>query len=131
MGGFMRQKWTKRIIVPALVLFIALFAGATLAGAEVTPPTDFAAATAPASLKSVGKSTVTLTWNYSGEEQPKHFKIQSADFGVGVKTYTVPGGYRAYTLLNLKSGGTYHYRVRAITASGKSAWSKIIDVVVP
>ena len=127
----MKKKWIKGSVVPALILFIVLFAGATFAVAEVTPPTDFAAATAPASLKSVGKSTVTLTWNYSGEEQPKNFKIQGADFGAGVKTYTVPGGYRAYTLLNLKSGGTYHYRVRAITASGKSAWSKIIDVVVP
>lgn len=83
----MKKKWIKGSVVPALIFFIVLFAGATFAVAEVTPPTDFAAATAPASLKSVGKSTVTLTWNYSGEEQPKNFKIQGADFGADKDIY--------------------------------------------
>ncbi len=130
MGGFMRQKWTRGITVLGFVLLLALFMGATLAWADVTAPTDLAATTAPVSMKSVGQSTATLTWNYSGDS-PKQFRIQSASFDSGVQTYHVPGSHRAYTLLKLKSGKTYHYRVRAVTATGKSDWSEIVTVVAP
>ncbi len=67
---------------------------------------------------------VTLTWT-DGSTNETGFEIQRATndtFTTGLTTASVNANVVTYTTGNLPRGATYYFRIRAVNASGVSAW---------
>ena len=103
----------------------------TVAPASVTPPSNTAPA-APSALVSsaVTRSLVTLSWTDNASNE-LNFLVERCK-GTGCSSYslvaTVGANVTMYTNSGLRRNTNYSYRVRAINASGQSAYSNTLNV---
>jgi FtsP/CotA-like multicopper oxidase with cupredoxin domain len=93
------------------------------AGVNLPPAAPFTVAAAAFRFNN-NNDRVTVTWT-DGSNNETGFQIQMATdaaFTVGLSTSTVNVNVQTYTSGNVPRGATYYFRVRAINASGVSAW---------
>jgi len=121
--------------VPAGTYYVYLVAtnAAGTGAASATVRVDVAAAPAPGAptmqTAGVGGSDVHLSWT-PADGRATSYEIGAALSADGPDVATISASGTSYVVPGV-GNGTYHVRVRAVSASGASAWSSRVAVVVP
>ena len=98
--------------------------------------TDVAVPTAPTNLSgtALGPDSVRLTWtDNSSTETGFEVDYQISATGSWTRAGTVAADVTTFDVLNLSSGTTYEFRVRALQGSGQppSSWTNVVSVLLP